>query len=88
MSPSFIDEISKLTRLEKLELARYLLDELIKDEREEEFELSDEQKAELDRRWAEIEDGTAELFTGEQISEELKEPGINTIITVRSHYLA
>lgn len=73
MSPSFIDEISKLTRLEKLELARYLLDELIKDEREEEFELSDEQKAELDRRWAEIEDGTAELFTGEQISKELKE---------------
>ena len=88
MSPNFLDEISKLTKLEKLELARYLLDELIKDEREEEFELSDEQKAELDRRWAEIEDGTAELFTGEQISEELKEPGINTIITVRSHYLA
>ena len=73
MSPSLIDEISKLTKLEKLELARYLLDELIKDEREEEFELSDEQKAELDRRWTEVEDGTAELFTGEQISKELKE---------------
>ena len=73
MSPSFIDEISKLTRLEKLELARYLLDELIKAGREEEFELSDEQKAELDRRWAEVENGTAELFTGEQISKELKE---------------
>ena len=73
MSPSLIDEISKLTRLEKLELARYLLDELIKDEREEEVELSEEQKAELDKRWAEIEDGTAELFTGEQISKELKE---------------
>lgn len=78
MSPSLINEISKLTKLEKLELARYLLDELIKDEREEEFELSDEQKVELDRRWAEIEDGTAELFTGEQISKELKEKyGIN-----------
>ncbi len=78
MSPSLIDEISKLTRLEKLELARYLLDELIKDEREEEFELSDEQKAELDRSWAEVEDCTAELFTGEQISKELKEKyGIN-----------
>lgn len=78
MSPNFLDEISKLTKLEKLELARYLLDELIKDEREEEFELSDEQKVELDRRWAEVEDGTAELFTGEQISKELKEKyGIN-----------
>ncbi len=78
MSPSFIGEISKLTRLEKLELARYLLDELIQDGREEEFELSEEQKVELDRRWAEVEDGTAELFTGERISKELKEKyGIN-----------
>jgi len=78
MSPSLIDEISKLTRLEKLELARYLLDELIQDEREEELELSDEQKTELDRRWAKVENGTAELFTGEEISEELKEKyGVN-----------
>jgi putative addiction module component (TIGR02574 family) len=78
MNPSLIDEISKLTRLEKLELARYLLDELIKDEKEEAFELSYEQKAELDRRWAEVENGTAEVFTSEQINKELKEKyGIN-----------
>ncbi len=37
------------------------------------FELSEDQKAELDRSWAEIENGTAELYTGEQISKELKE---------------
>ncbi len=73
MSTSIIEEVSKLTKLEKIELARYLFDEITKEELDDEFELSDEQKAELDRRWAEIEDGTAELFTGEQISKELKE---------------
>jgi len=73
MSTSILEEVSKLTKLEKIELARFLFDEITKEELDDEFELSDEQKAELDRRWAEIEDGTAELFTGEQISKELKE---------------
>lgn len=78
MSTSILEEVSKLTKLEKIELARYLFDEITKEELDDEFELSDEQKAELDRRWVEIEDGTAELFTGEQISKELKEKyGIN-----------
>jgi putative addiction module component (TIGR02574 family) len=73
MSTIIIEAVSKLTRLEKIELARYLFDEITKEELDDEFELSDEQKAELDRRWAEIENGTAELYTGEQISKELKE---------------
>lgn len=73
MSTTIIDEVSKLTKLEKIELARYLFDEITKEELDDEFELSNEQKAELDRRWSEIENGTAELFTGEQISKELKE---------------
>jgi len=73
MSTTILDEISKLTKLEKIELIRFLLDEITKEELEEDFELSDEQKAELDQAWAEIENGTAELFTGEQISKELKE---------------
>jgi putative addiction module component (TIGR02574 family) len=73
MSTSIIEEVSKLTKLEKIELARYLFDEITKEELDDDFELSDEQKAELDRRWEEIENGTAELFTGEQISKELKE---------------
>jgi putative addiction module component (TIGR02574 family) len=73
MSTNLIEEVSKLTKLEKIELARYLFDEITKEELDDEFELSDYQKAELDRRWEEIENGTAELFTGEQISKELKE---------------
>jgi putative addiction module component (TIGR02574 family) len=73
MSTIILEEVSKLTTLEKNELARYLFDEITKEELDDEFELSNEQKAELDRRVAGIEDGTAELFTGEQISKELKE---------------
>jgi putative addiction module component (TIGR02574 family) len=73
MSSTIIEEVAKLTKLEKIELARYLLDEVAKVELEDDFELSDDQKAELDRRWEEIENGTAELVTGEEISKELKE---------------
>ena len=73
MSTSILEEVSKLTRLEKIELARFLFEEIANEEAEDDFELSAEQKVELDRRWAEIEEGTAELFTGKQISKELKE---------------
>lgn len=73
MGTSILEEVSKLTRLEKIELARYLFEEITKDELDDEFELSDEQKAELDRRCAEIEDGTADFCTGEEFSKELKE---------------
>ena len=73
MSTNIIEEVSKLTKLEKIELARYLFDEITKEELEDDFELSAEQKADLDQAWAEIENGTAELYTGEQISKELKE---------------
>jgi putative addiction module component (TIGR02574 family) len=73
MSTNILEEVSKLTRLEKIELARYLFDEITKEELDEEFELSDEQKAELDRRCAEIENDTADFCTGEEFSKELKE---------------
>lgn len=73
MSTSIIEEVSKLTKLEKIELARYLFDEITKEELEDDFDLSPEQKTDLDQAIAEIENGTAELFTGEEISKELKE---------------
>lgn len=73
MITSIIEEVAKLTRLEKIELARFLFEEIANEEAEDDFELSDEQKADLDRISAEIENGTAELFTGEEISKELKE---------------
>jgi len=73
MSTSILEEVSKLTRLEKIELVRYLFEEIANEEAEDDFELSDEQKADLDQAWSEIENGTAELFTGEQISKELQE---------------
>ena len=73
MSTSIIEEVSKLTRLEKIELARYLFDEITKEELEDDFELSAEQKADLDQALFEIENGTADLYTGEEFSKELKE---------------
>lgn len=69
MSSLILEEISKLTKSEKLELARYILEEISKEE--EDFELTPQQKAELDQYWEEIENGTAELQSGEQISDEL-----------------
>lgn len=73
MSISIIEEVSKLTKLEKIELARYLFDEITKEELDDEFELSDEQKADLDQAMVEIENGTADLCTGEEFSKEIKE---------------
>jgi putative addiction module component (TIGR02574 family) len=73
MSTSIIEEVSKLTKLEKIELARYLFDEITKEELDDEFELSDEQKADLDQAMVEIENGTADLCTGEEFSKEIKE---------------
>jgi putative addiction module component (TIGR02574 family) len=73
MSSTIIEEVAKLSKLEKIELAHYLLDEVAKDELEGDFELSSEQKTALDTRWAQIENGTAELISGEEISKELKE---------------
>lgn len=73
MSTSIIEEVSKLTKLEKIELARYLFDEITKEELEDDFELSAEQKADLDQAMVEIENGTADLYTGEEFSKELKE---------------
>jgi putative addiction module component (TIGR02574 family) len=73
MNATILEEISKLTKLEKIELIRFLLDEITKEDLDDAFELSEDQKTELDRSWAEIENGTAELYTGEQITKELKE---------------
>ncbi len=73
MSSTIIEEVAKLSKLEKIELAKYLLDEVAKYEFEDDFELSEEQKEELDQRWEEIENGTTELATVEEISKKLKE---------------
>lgn len=70
MQAATLEAIGKLNRLEKLELAHYLLDELAK---EEAVELSAEQQTELLSRWQEIENDTTELSTGIQIRDELKE---------------
>ncbi len=69
MQAALLKEVDKLSRQEKLALAHYLLDELAS----EEVELSPEQQAELESRWQEIENDSAELYTGSQISDELKE---------------
>lgn len=73
MSTTVIEEVAKMTKLEKIELARYLFDEIAKEELEGDFELSLEQKADLDQAMVEIENGTADLYTGEEFSKELKE---------------
>jgi putative addiction module component (TIGR02574 family) len=73
MSTNILEEVSKLTKHEKIELARFLFEEIATYANEDEFELSDEQKVELDQAWAEIENGTAELYSGGDISKELNE---------------
>lgn len=73
MSTTVIEEVAKMTKLEKIELARYLFDEIAKEEQEGDFELSPEQKADLDQAMVEIENGTADLYTGEEFSKEIKE---------------
>ncbi len=68
MQTALLKEVNKLSRQEKLALAHYLLDELAS----EEVELSPEQQAELESRWQEIESDSTDLYTGSQISDELK----------------
>ncbi|HMN89996.1 MAG TPA: addiction module protein [Saprospiraceae bacterium] len=70
MQATLIKEVDKLSRPEKLELAHYLLDALAV---EDDAELSPAQQAELESRWQEIEADRAELYTGSQLSDELKE---------------
>jgi putative addiction module component (TIGR02574 family) len=53
MSSSNLANLLKLPADERAELAMALWDSLTDQERESELELSSDQKAELDRRWAE-----------------------------------
>lgn len=69
MQAALLKEVNKLSRQEKLELAHYLLDALAM---EADAELSPAQQAELESRWQEIENDSAELHTGSQMSDELK----------------
>ncbi len=69
-------EALKLNRAELFEFTKYLIDAI--NTKEEgtsvsEPELSSEWKAELKRRWKEIETGKAELFTLDQIQTEINE---------------
>lgn len=68
MSTVLLEEVGRLTRLEKLQLARYLLDVIAGEEKSGEIEL----ELQLERRWLEIEAGEAELFTGEQLNSEIE----------------
>jgi putative addiction module component (TIGR02574 family) len=68
MQAALLKEVNKLSRQEKLALAHYLLDELASGE----AELSPTQQAELESRWQEIESDSTDLYTGSQISDELK----------------
>jgi putative addiction module component (TIGR02574 family) len=53
MSPNALTELLKLPPGERAELAMALWESLSVGERDQAFELTDEQRAELDRRWAE-----------------------------------
>lgn len=53
MPSSPLTELLKLPAGDRAELAKALWDSLTHVEREAELELTDEQRAELDRRWAE-----------------------------------
>jgi len=53
MPSSPLTELLKLPAGDRAELAKALWDSLTDVEREAELELTDEQRAELDRRWAE-----------------------------------
>lgn len=53
MSPADLAELLKLPADERAELAMALWDSLTDQEREAELELGPEERAELDRRWAE-----------------------------------
>ena len=53
MPSSPLTELLKLPAGDRAELAKALWDSLTDGEREAELELTDEQRAELDRRWAE-----------------------------------
>ena len=60
-------EILKLSKPQRLELARFILDTLV-EENEGEFFLSEEQKREISRRIESIKDGTANTFSWEEVT--------------------
>jgi putative addiction module component (TIGR02574 family) len=64
-------EITKLSHHQKVEMMHFLVDEVAGGE--EEFELTEEMKAELDRREAAIKNGTARLFTWEEVKSSIQQ---------------
>jgi len=69
-------EALKLKRAELFEFTKFLIDAISSKEGGasiSEGELSPEWKAEIKRRWKEIESGKAELFTLDQIQTEINE---------------
>ena len=59
-------EILKLSKPQRLELTRFILDTLVGED-EGEFFLSEEQKQEINRRIQSIKDGTAKTFSWEEV---------------------
>ncbi len=67
MQSSTLSELLKLPAGQRAELAMALWESLTDAEREDELQLSDEQRAELDRRWAEHRDNPASAVTWSEV---------------------
>ena len=65
-------ELSKLSRHQKVEIMHFLIENVAIEE--DDFELTEEVKAELNRREEAVKNGTAKLFTWEEVKSNLKQP--------------
>ncbi len=64
-------EITKLNRRQKVEIMHFLIENVAEAEADD-FELTEELKAELDRREAAVKNGTAKMFIWEEVKSHLK----------------
>ncbi len=63
----------KTDQARKIELARFLFEEIANEEADDDLDLSDEQKADLDQAMIEIENDSVNFCSGEEFSKEIKE---------------
>lgn len=77
----FLDKVvaSSFNKSKRIKLIKSILDSIGEDE---DFELTEEQKQEVDRRWKEVEAGTAKLYTMEEVTARIsKKYGFDTPLT-------
>jgi putative addiction module component (TIGR02574 family) len=72
MDKTLLDQVMQLDPADRLELAHRLLDSVPDDGTADDFELTDEQKAELDRRLAEHERDPGSAIPWEVVRERLR----------------